>query len=153
MYPTNQIILGGDTMFNPIDDIDIQIQKMEAYRQKLRQLQNPQQEKLIWDEIDAEVAPLSDEQKRRLLQDQDYFDTDRDLQIMVQTEVINLVKGRIESTEKGKELLAKQLKTIRKLKDKIINDTNREMELFMKFKEFSKQNPTITYEEFLKSNM
>lgn len=153
MYPTNQIILGGDTMFNPMDDIDIQIQRMEAYRQKLRQLQNPQPEKLIWDEIDAEVSPLSDEQKRRLLQDQEYFDTDRELQIIVQTEIINLVKGRIESTEKGKELLSKQLKTIRRLKDKIINDTNREMEMFMRFKEFSKQNPTITYEEFLKANM
>lgn len=26
MYPTNQIILGGDSMFNPMDDIDVQIQ-------------------------------------------------------------------------------------------------------------------------------
>lgn len=153
MYPTNQIILGGDTMFNPMDDIDLQIQRMEAYRQKLRQLQNPQPEKLIWDEIDAEVSPMSEEQKRRLLQDQEYFETDRELQIMVQTEIINLVKGRIESTEKGKELLSKQLKNIKKLKDKIINDTNREMEMFMKFKEFSKHNPTVTYEEFLKANI
>ena len=153
MYPTNQIILGGDTMFNPMDDIDLQIQRMEAYRQKLRQLQNPQPEKLIWDEIDAEVSPMSEEQKRRLLQDHEYFETDRELQIMVQTEIINLVKGRIESTEKGKELLSKQLKNIKKLKDKIINDTNREMEMFMKFKEFSKHNPTVTYEEFLKANI
>ena len=35
MYPTNQIILGGDSVFNPMDDIDVQIQKMEAYKQKL----------------------------------------------------------------------------------------------------------------------
>ena len=153
MYPTNQIILGGEPMFNPMEDIDIQIQRMEAYKQRLRQLQNPQPEKLIWDEIDAEVTPLSEEQKRRLLQDQEYFETDRELQLMVQTEIINLVKGRIESTEKGKDLLSRQLKVIRKLKDRIINDTNREMEMFMKFKEFSKHNPSITYEEFVKANM
>ena len=41
MYPVNQVILGGDSMFNSLDDIDTQIQKMEAYRQKLKQLKEP----------------------------------------------------------------------------------------------------------------
>lgn len=153
MYPTNQIILGGETMFNPMEDIDVQIQRMEAYKQKLVQLQGMKSEKLIWDEIDAEVTPLSEEQRRRLLQDQEYFETDSSLQMMVQNEIINLVKGRIEASEKGKELLTKQLKIVRRLKDKIINDTNREMEMFMKFKEFSKHNPSVTYEEFIKANL
>lgn len=38
MYPVNQVILGGDSMFSNIDDIDLQIQKMEAYRNRLHQL-------------------------------------------------------------------------------------------------------------------
>ena len=39
MYPVNQVILGGDSMFNSnLDDLDVQIQRMEAYRQKLKQL-------------------------------------------------------------------------------------------------------------------
>ena len=38
MYPVNQVILGGDSMFNSnLDDLDVQIQRMEAYRQKLKQ--------------------------------------------------------------------------------------------------------------------
>lgn len=154
MYPTNQIILGGDSMFNPMDDIDVQIQKMEAYKQKLRQMkmsQNPQ--RLIWDDIDSEVNPMSEEQKFRLLQDPEYAEIYNELQMMVQNEILNLVKGRIESTERGRELLSKQLRIVRRLKSKIISDTNKEMELFNKFREFSKTNPSVTYEEFIKANM
>lgn len=68
MYPVNQVILGGDSMLNGgIDDIDIQIQRMENYRNKLQQLQSMQNQPIlqtkIWNEIDSEVAPLTDEQK------------------------------------------------------------------------------------------
>lgn len=154
MYPTNQIILGGDSMFNSIDDIDLQIQRMESYKQKLKQLQGVQKpQRLIWDDIDFEVNPMSEEQKLRLLQDPEYAEIYNELQIMVQNEILNLVKGRIESTERGKELLSKQLRTVRKLKNKIISDTNKEMELFTKFKEYSKNNPNVTYEEFIKANI
>lgn len=158
MYPVNQVILGGDSMFNSLDDIDTQIQKMEAYRQKLKQLKEsqgqPSQSKhLIWEEIDAEISPMSDEQKSRLLQDTDYVDTYNELQSMVQAELLNLVKGKIESTEAGKELLNKQLKIVKRLKIKIIDDTNREMELFKKFKEFSKNHPNASYSEFIKENV
>lgn len=156
MYPVNQVILGGDSMFNNLEDIDMQIQRMEAYRQRLKQLKESQpqpQKQLVWDEIDAEITPMSTEQKNRLMQDSDYVETYNELQSMVQQEILNLVKGRIESTDRGKELLSKQLKIVRKLKTKIIEDTNREMELFMKFKEYSKTHPNTSYEEFIKENI
>lgn len=156
MYPVNQVILGGDSMFNNLEDIDMQIQRMEAYRQRLKQLKESQpqpQKQLVWDEIDAEITPMSTEQKNRLMQDSDYVETYNELQSMVQQEILNLVKGRIESTDRGKELLSKQLRIVRKLKTKIIEDTNREMELFMKFKEYSKTHPNTSYEEFIKENI
>lgn len=158
MYPVNQVILGGESMFNNLDDLDLQIQRMEAYRQKLRQLketqpQPMQNKKLVWDEIDAEITPMSDEQKSRLLQDAEYVDTYNKLQSMVQQELLNLVKSKIEGTQQGKELLDSQLKIVKKLKAKIINDTNIEMELFKKFKEYSKQHPNTSYDEFIKENM
>ena len=122
MYPVNQVILGGESMFNNLDDIDTQIQKMEMYRQKLRQLKESQQlqsiqsKRLIWDEIDSEIAPMSAEQKNRLLQDSEYVEIYNEIQAIVQSEILNLVKNKIESTERGKELLSKQLKIVRKLK-------------------------------------
>ena len=159
MYPVNQVILGGDSMFNSnLDDLDVQIQRMEAYRQKLKQLkesqqQQPIQKSLIWDQIDAEITPMSSEQKNRLLNNADYVDTYNELQSIVSVELLNLVQAKIENTEKGKELLSKQLKIVKKLKTKIIEDTDREMELFKKFKEYSKKHPDTSYDEFIKENM
>ena len=159
MYPVNQVILGGDSMFNSMDDIDTQIQKMEAYRQRLNQLKNAQQAQsvqknhLIWDEIDAEISPMSDDQKNRPVQDSEYVDTYNELQSIVQSELLNLVKSRIENTDRGKELLSKQLKIVKKLKVKIIDDTNKEMELFKKFKEYSREHPDTSYEEFIRRSI
>ncbi len=154
-YPINQVFLGSDPMMgNGLDDLDAQIRKMEAYRNKLRQMQSQQQpQKLIWDEIDAEIIPMTEEQKARLLQDPEYAEVYTDLQNIVQSEILNLVKGRIESTEKGKELLSRQLRIVKKLKNKIISETNREMELFNRFREYSKQHPEVTYEEFIKASL
>lgn len=158
--PLNQFILGGDSMFsNNLDDIDTQIQRMEAYRQRLKQLkesqqiQNNQPQRLIWNEIDSEITPMSNEQKNRLLNDQDYVSIYTELQSMVQAELLNLVKAKIEGSERGKDLLQKQLKIVRKLKTKIIEDTDREMEMFKKFKEYSKEHPNTSYDEFIKEIM
>ena len=152
MYPVNQVILGGESMFNNIDDIDTQIQKMEAYRQKLKQLKDTPKS-LIWDRIDAEISPLSSAQKNRLLQNKEYLDTYNEIQSLVQLEILNLVKGKIENTERGRELLNRQLNIVRSIKGKIIEETNREMELFNKFKEYSKIHPNTSYDEFLKSDL
>ena len=161
MFPVNQVILGGDPLLgtpNVGGSIEEQLQLIEKQKQLLenvrqQKLQINQPQKLIWDDIDSEIEPMTDEQKKMLFQDEDYVSSYNKLQSLVQAEILNLVKGRIESTNKGKELLNTQLKIVKKLKSKIIDTTNREMEMFKKFREFSKQNPTITYEEFIKSNL
>lgn len=104
----------------------------------------------IWDAIDAEIAPLTQEQQNMLLSNQDYVNNYNALQNMVQAEVLNLVRGKIEASADGKHLLEEQLKLVKLLKSKIVEVTNKEMELFKAFKEASKTNPNLTYEEFLK---
>lgn len=166
MVPINQVILGGgDPLLGSSvigNNLDEQLQLIEKYKQSLeaakqmkQQIQptTPMQQKLIWDEVDAEIGPMSDEQKAMLFQDEDYVDTYTKIQSMVQNEILNLVKGRVESTPEGKELLQSQLKIVKRLKGKIIQETNREMEMFRKFREFSKQHPEVTYEEFIKASM
>nr|DAO34829.1 MAG TPA: hypothetical protein [Crassvirales sp.] len=167
MIPVNQVILGGGDplLGNSMvgNSLDEQLQLIEKYKQnleaakQLRQqaqpVQQPIPQRMIWDEIDAEINPMTDEQKARMLQDEDYVDTYTKIQGMVQAEILNLVKGRIEATPEGKELLQRQLKIVKKLKGKIIQETNREMEMFRKFREFSKTHPEVTYEEFIKASM
>lgn len=132
-------------------------QNLEVAKQLKQQTQVVQQpiavQKLIWDDIDAEIEPMTNEQKSKLLQDEDYVEIYTKIQSMVNSEILNLVKGRIENTPEGKELLSHQLKIVKRLKNKIIDETNREMEMFRKFREFSRQHPEVTYEEFIKANM
>ena len=169
MIPVNQVILGGDPLLGGSvigNSLDEQLQLLERYNQNLeaakqlkQQVQQsmPQQpipsQKLIWDDIDDEVEPMTDEQKSRLLQDEDYVETYTKIQNMVNAEILKLVKDRIESTPEGKELLSHQLKTVKRLKGKIIDETNREMEMFRRFREYSKQHPGVTYDEFIKADM
>lgn len=168
MIPVNQVILGGDPLLGGSvigNSLDEQLQLLERYKQNLEAAKQMKQQiqpqttqavpvqKLIWDDIDAEVEPMTEEQKSRLFQNDDYVETYTKIQNMVNAEILNLVKSRIESTQEGKELLSHQLKTVKRLKSKIIDETNREMEMFRKFREFSKQHPEVTYEEFIKSNM
>ena len=170
MIPVTQFILGNsdpllypsEKMTNSIDEqiAFLQSQKQainEAYRRNAipnanngttQNQQVPTQG--IWDAIDAEIAPLTQEQQNMLLSNQDYVNNYNALQSMVQAEVLNLVRGKIEASEDGKHLLEEQLKLVKLLKSKIVEVTNKEMELFKAFKEASKTNPNLTYEEFLK---
>lgn len=164
MIPINQVILGGgDPLLGTSvvgNNLDEQLQLLERYKQNLEAAKQIKQQtatapiqKLIWDDIDSEIVPMTEEQKNMLFQDEDYVETYTRIQGMVQAELLNLVKGRIESTQEGKDLLQSQLKIVKKLKGKIIQETNREMEMFRKFREFSKQHPEVTYEEFIKANI
>jgi hypothetical protein len=47
-----------------------------------------------------------------LLNNQDYVNNYNALQSMVQAEVLNLVRGKIEASEDGKHLLEEQLKLV-----------------------------------------
>lgn len=66
---------------------------------------------------------------------------------MIQQELINSVKGKVANTPRGKELLDKQLKNIREKKNKIIEEANKETELFKKFQIATQANPNLTEEQ------
>lgn len=155
MYPVNQVILGGDSMFNNLEDLDLQIQRMEAYKKKLQQLKTSQNVVAtpIWDNIDKEVSSMPEDQKNKLFDNAEYSDLYVKLQAITQAELLNLVKSKIEASPEGKELLQNQLCLIKKLKTKIAEETSREMELFNKFKEYSKSHPEVTYDEFIKKGL
>lgn len=150
MYPINQVFLGNEQPFTNVEDLDFQIKKLEEYKNKLNNLQRNNQKRLIWDNIDTEISSMSESQQVKLYEDSEYLSIYGKIQVIVQRELLNLVKEKIENSQEGKELLNTQLETIKKLKNKIIKEQDKEIESFKKFKEFSKNNPNVTYEEFLK---
>lgn len=150
MYPINQVFLGNEQPFTNVEDLDFQIRKLEEYKNKLNSLQKNNQKRLIWDSIDTEILSMSESQQVKLYEDSEYLSIYGKIQVIVQRELLNLVKEKIENSQEGKELLNIQLETIKKLKNRIIKEQDKEIESFKKFKEFSKNNPNVTYEEFLK---
>lgn len=171
----NQPILGNVGIADPIlggsQVIDEQLQYLEAQKQLLAARQRIQQQAhaqaqlpqtvqrqtqqsssiSLWDTIDAEIEPLTIEQRELLSSNPDYISNYNTLQSMVQVEVLNLVRAKIENSEEGRNLLNTQLKLVKSLKAGIIEKTQRDMELFRAFQDASRTNPGLTYDEFIKS--
>ena len=145
MNPINQVFLGDSMLSN--QNLDAQLQLLKSYEEKIKKLQN---QPGIWDQIDSELSVLSEDQKQKLYSMSEYINLNTQLQGKVQIELLNLVKSKIESDEEGKSLLKSLLYIIKSKKKVIIDESNRELELFNKFREFSKSNPDITYEQFIK---
>ena len=156
MIPVSQINIGGDPLLGTQGyNIEEQLRQLELRRQSLESMKqlNTQAipQTVIWNEIDAEVKVLTPAQIQKLFENEEYVKIYSRIQELVNAEILNLVKYKIESSTEGNQLLKNQLDILRKLKTKIIEDTDREVALFKQFKEFSKTNPNVTYDEFLKA--
>lgn len=167
-YPQYQVNLGYDPLLagvnSPVDyvaQLDNQIQQLNIAKNQIQsQLNNPAQtnqqhfteQKInLWDEIDKEVSSLNNDQQSILAKDEVYNKLSGELQMLIQEELINSVKDKVANSPRGKELLEKQLNNIRTKKDSIIEEANRELELFKQFQIAAQANPKLTYVEFCKT--
>ena len=160
MNPQYQINFGAQDplLSNPqfngefMSQIDREIATINTLKQQYGQIL-PNQTVLTtpWEEIDREVAALTKDQQELLAKDETYVSISTELQLMVQEELINSVKGKIAASPRGAELLKAQLDNIRKKKDKIVAESNKDIELFKKFQIAVQANPNLTYAEFIKS--
>lgn len=155
MMPVNQVIVGGDPLLNTNSfNIEEQLRQLEARKQTLEamKLNTPTApQPIIWNEIDTEIKVLTPTQIQKLFESEEYVGVYSKIQELVNAELLNLVKYKVESSVEGNNLLREQLRILKTLKSKIIEDTDREVALFKQFKEFSKTNPNVTYDEFLKA--
>lgn len=151
-YPVNQVFLNSNPLLND-SNIDAQLQMLKSYEERLKSYKNESVDNSIWNKIDLEVSSLTDDQKQKLFSKPDYIDLNAQLQNRVHFELLNLVKSKIESEQGGNKLLTNLYDVIKNQKKQIIEESNRELELFNKFREYSKTNSDITYEQFIKMNM
>lgn len=161
MLPQYQFNLGGvDPLLqpnNPADyynNIEREIERLNIIKKQMSSFDNKSQniqKNNLWDDINNEVNSLTSEQKEILFNDETYINIERNIQVIVQQELINLVKDKISNSKEGKELLEKQLNNIRNKKNDIIKKSNEEVELFKKFQIATQANPNLTYAEFVKS--
>lgn len=70
------------------------------------------------------------------------------MEILIKIYNLNSVRDKVANSPRGKELLEKQLNNIRAKKDSIIEEANKELELFKKFQIAAQANPKLTYVDF-----
>ena len=121
-------------------------QLMEDFR---RQVEYPQSRNPLWDKLDAEVSALTDEQKRSLMEDEDYKAVQEELAVKIQEQLLQLVKPRIEASEDGQKLLQKVYDAAIIAKKKVVAEANKEMEMFKQWQAYSVAHPEATYQQFV----
>lgn len=158
MVPQYQFNLGADPIlnFNPYtlqtyrENLEQELERLQAIRQMPTNPYN-QVKTNLWDEIEKEVSSLTNDQKVLLIKDETYSKIEEQLQMLVQQELFNLVKDKINNSEQGRKILQQQLDTIKSRKSAIIEESNKEIELFKKFQIAVQANPNLTYPEFIKN--
>ena len=138
---------------NKIISIDSQIEQLVKLKKQYQSLTNEDNNEKVsdslWDKINNELADVEPYILKEITSNSDYQKYNVELNGLVQQELLMLVRDKVESKENGKELLKKQLETIKHIKTFATKEQQEEMLLFSKFKEYSKLHPNTTYEEFL----
>ena len=100
----------------------------------------------IWDEIDRIVSSLNDQERAVLNNNKEYYDNSMAIQEMVNSEVLLLVKGRIEGSVEGKAILEQQLSFVRRTSKIAKEETARRDALF---REYVTEHGDMTWQEFI----
>ena len=132
-------------------EIEDRMRKLQVMKEQYSQIKQHTATNSLWTEIDREISSLTEEQRNILFNSEDYIAIDNGLKNLIQQALINSVKGVVESSEVGKKLLEKQLNFIKNSKDRIVAQSNKEIEVFKKFQIAAKANPQLTYKEFIET--
>lgn len=127
----------------------LQARQRQIADERLRMQVPEQSSSPIWDNIDNEVSTLTDSQKNMMLSDQEYQQNEAHIMELVQSEILSIVRPRIEQTQTGKQLLEAQYKLVKSKKKEIVEASNKEVENFNAFKIASEANPGLTYKDFI----
>lgn len=132
-------------------EIDERVKYLQAIKDKMagsNQQTNPQKDSL-WTAIDNEIGSLNEEQRNILFSDTKYIQIDTQLKQLVQEALINSVKGVIEQSQVGKDLLTQQLNYVKSSKNAIITESNKKLELFKSSKLLLQLIPILLIKNFV----
>lgn len=132
-------------------EIEERMRHLQAMKEQYSNVKKNVVHNSLWDDIDREISSLTEEQRNILFNSEDYVAIDNGLKNLIQQALINSVKGVVESSEPGRKLLEKQLNFVKNSKDRIVAQSNKEIEVFKKFQIAAKANPQLTYKEFIET--
>lgn len=134
----NNFIFQNDPLLSP-EYMDAHIARLQELRDEViaRQKNTPtaEPERTVLDDINAELAELSDSQKERLFADADYKQLDVAIAQIAAQYQAQLLMPYVLQDKEGKKLLERQLLTIRTKRDDIVAMERAELDEFRKWKQ------------------
>lgn len=141
----------NDPLLSPGKSLEQMERENEMFQQKLQTFQQmpkaaQRSSTPVWDEIDRIVSGLSDQELAVMNNDREYYDNSMTIQGMVNTEILALVRGRIESSAEGKAVLEQQLAFVRRMAKTAREETAKRDAML---REYMTEYSHLTWQEFI----
>lgn len=134
---------------DPMAQLEEEKRKLEDKMAMLRQT-GPQQQVRpqapVWDEIDAIVSGLSDQEMQFLNSNQEFLESSANVQAILQREYLRIMRPVVESTKDGKQALENHLTLIKRLRNYAREEVNKKYSLF---DEYMEKYSDMSFAEFM----
>ena len=134
---------------DPMAQLEEEKRKLEDKMAMLRQT-GPQQQVRpqapVWDEIDAIVSGLSDQELQFLNSNQEFQESSANVQAILQREYLRIMRPVVESTKDGKQALENHLTLIKRLRNYARDEVNKKYSLF---DEYMEKYSDMSFAEFM----
>lgn len=134
---------------DPMVQLEEEKRKLEDKMAMLRQT-GPQQQVRpqapVWDEIDAIVSGLSDQEMQFLNSNQEFLESSANVQNILQREYLRIMRPVVEATKDGKQALENHLTLIKRLRNYARDEVNKKYSLF---DEYMEKYSDMSFAEFM----
>lgn len=134
---------------DPMAQLEEEKRKLEDKMAMLRQT-GPQQQVRpqapVWDEIDAIVSGLSDQEMQFLNSNQEFLESSQTVQNILQREYLRIMRPVVEATKDGKQSLENHLTLIKRLRNYARDEVNKKYSLF---DEYMEKYSDMSFAEFM----
>lgn len=134
---------------DPMTQLEEEKRKLEDKMDMIRQT-GPQQQVRpqapVWDEIDAIVSGLSDQEMQFLNSNQEFLESSANVQNILQREYLRIMRPVVEATKDGKQALENHLTLIKRLRNYARDEVNKKYSLF---DEYMEKYSDMSFAEFM----
>lgn len=134
---------------DPMAQLEEEKRKLEDKMAMLRQTgpqQQVRQQAPVWDEIDAIVSGLSDQEMQFLNSNQEFLESSANVQNILQREYLRIMRPVVEATKDGKQALENHLTLIKRLRNYARDEVNKKYSLF---DEYMEKYSDMSFAEFM----
>lgn len=134
---------------DPMAQLEEEKRKLEDKMAMLRQTGTQQQvrpQAPVWDEIDAIVSGLSDQEMQFLNSNQEFLESSANVQNILQREYLRIMRPVVEATKDGKQALENHLTLIKRLRNYARDEVNKKYSLF---DEYMEKYSDMSFAEFM----